>query len=60
MSDIADTTVQLQRLVRLIMKETDHARFDELASEIWRVLDERERLKRIGVQSAEVPASRVA
>jgi hypothetical protein len=42
---IADSTAELERLVRRILTETDPTRYDDLAAEIWRVLDERERLK---------------
>jgi hypothetical protein len=44
----ADSTAELGRFVRRILtetEETDPTRYDELAAEIWRVLDERERLK---------------
>jgi hypothetical protein len=45
MSDnLADSTARLKQLVAQIMKETDRVNYDELASEIWRVLSERERL----------------
>ena len=42
--NLADSTARLQQLIALIMKETDQVKYDELASEIWRVLSERERL----------------
>ena len=42
--DLAASTIRLEQLVQQIMKERDSLRFDELANEIWRVLDERERL----------------
>jgi hypothetical protein len=38
--------VELERLLQQILTETDPTRYDDLAAEIWRVLDERERLKR--------------
>ena len=41
--NLSGTTARLERLVRQIMKEEDHRKFDELGEEIWRVLDERER-----------------
>jgi hypothetical protein len=41
----ADSTAELERLVRRILTETDPTRYEELAAEIWRVLDERERQK---------------
>ena len=45
MSDrLAESTARLERLLQQIKKETDPAKYDELAAEIWRVLDERERL----------------
>lgn len=42
--DIANSTAQLERLVKVIMSEPDPVKFDELRTEIWQVLDERERL----------------
>ena len=45
MSDnLADSTARLERLVAQIMKETDSLKYDEIGSEIWRALSERERL----------------
>lgn len=45
MSDpLADTTARLQRLLETVMKETDHAKYDELSEEIWRALEEREQI----------------
>jgi hypothetical protein len=45
MSDnLADSTARLERLVAQIMKETDPVKYDEIGSEIWRALSERERL----------------
>jgi hypothetical protein len=40
----SDSTTRLKRLVRQIMKEEDPLKFDKLGEEIWRVLDERERV----------------
>ena len=40
----SDSTTRLERLVRQIMKEEDPLKFDKLGEEIWRVLDERERV----------------
>jgi hypothetical protein len=40
----AESTSELERLVRRILTETDPTRYDKLAAEIWRVLDERESL----------------
>lgn len=42
--NLADSTAKLRQLVGQIMREADPVRFDELGSEIWRVLHERERL----------------
>jgi hypothetical protein len=45
MSDnLVDSTARLERLVARIMKETDPVKYDELGTEIWRALSERERL----------------
>ncbi len=45
MSDDLETSdARLEKLVRQIMKEKDPAEFDELCSELWVVLDERESL----------------
>lgn len=45
MSDrLAELSTRLEQLLRQIMKETDPAKYDELGAEIWRVLNERERL----------------
>lgn len=45
MSDnVANSASRLERLVTQIMKEKDPVRYDELCSELWAVLDERERL----------------
>lgn len=41
----ADSTARLEALLARIMKEKDPEKCDELAAEIWRVLEERERLK---------------
>jgi hypothetical protein len=45
---LAHTTARLQGLLETVMKETDHAKYDELAEEIWRVLEEHEDIKRTG------------
>jgi len=42
--NLAESTVTLKQLVAQIMNETDPVRYDELGSEIWRVLEERKRL----------------
>jgi len=42
--DLADSTARLEQLLVQIMKETNQVKYDELGSEIWRVLEERERL----------------
>ena len=45
MSDnLADSTARLERLVERIMKETDPVKYDDIGTEIWRALSERERL----------------
>lgn len=45
MSDpLENSTARLQQLVDQIMKERDPCKYDELCAEIWRVLDERERI----------------
>jgi hypothetical protein len=44
--DLADSAAQLQRLLKQIMKEKDPLKCHELGAEIWRVLDERNRLRR--------------
>ena len=41
----ADSLERLERLLRQIMKEKNPEQCDELAAEIWRVLEERDRLK---------------
>jgi hypothetical protein len=37
--ELARSTARLKQLVSQIMKETDRARYDELAAEIWCVLE---------------------
>jgi hypothetical protein len=45
MSDeIGISNARLEKLVRQIMKEKDPVEFDELCSELWVVLDERDSL----------------
>ena len=45
MSDnLANSTARLERLVERIMKETDPVKYDEIGTEIWRALSQRERL----------------
>jgi hypothetical protein len=45
MSDnLADSTARVEQLVTRIMKETDPVKYDELGTEIWRALSEREHL----------------
>jgi len=47
MSDaFAESAERLKQLLARIMKEKDPAKFDELAGEIQRVLDEREALRK--------------
>ena len=43
----AESTARLESLLRQVMTETDPAKCDELAAEIWRVLEERDRLKSV-------------
>ena len=43
-ANLADSTANLKRLVDQIMKESDPVKYDELGSEIWRALHDRERL----------------
>jgi hypothetical protein len=48
MSDnIRNSDARLEKLVKRIMKEKDPVEFDELCSELWLVLDERETLARV-------------
>ena len=42
----AESTARLESLLRQAMKETDPSKSNDLAAEIWRVLEERDRLKR--------------
>jgi hypothetical protein len=47
MSDpLADSTARLERLVEQVMKETDPDKCDELCAEIWRVLRERDEVRK--------------
>jgi hypothetical protein len=41
----AESTARLESLLRQAMKETDPSKCNDLAAEIWRVLEERDRLK---------------
>ena len=43
--NLAVSTARLEQLVAQIMNETDPVKYDLLGSEIWRVLDELERLR---------------
>jgi len=43
---LAETTARLERLVEKVMKETDPDRSDELCAEIWRVLRERDEVRK--------------
>lgn len=52
MPEMADLAADLQRLLRLIMQETDPDRYDELARKIWLILDERERLRNSSTDSS--------
>lgn len=42
--NLAKSTAQLERLLSQIMEEKDSVRYDKLCSQLWLVLDERERL----------------
>ena len=42
--NLTESTARLEQLIAQIMKEADPVKYDELGSEIWRVLEERERL----------------
>lgn len=42
--NIGSSTARLEGLVARAMKEKDLAKYDELCSELWLVLEERERL----------------
>ena len=45
MSDnLDDSDARLKQLVERIMEETDPVRYDEIGTEIWRALSQRERL----------------
>ena len=44
---VADSTEQLERLLKQIMSETDPIKYAKLGAEIWRVLDHRDRLKSV-------------
>ena len=47
MSDpLADTTARLERLLEQVMTETDPDKSDELCAEIWRVIDERDDVRK--------------
>ncbi len=49
MSDsIGISDARLEELLRRVMKENNPVQFEELCSELWMVLDERESLKREG------------
>jgi hypothetical protein len=46
LDQLADTTARLKRLVELAMKETDPDKRDELCAEIWRILRERDEVRK--------------
>ena len=47
MSDpLGDSTARLERLVEQAMKETDPDKSDEVCAEIWRVLHERDEIRK--------------
>jgi IS4 transposase len=41
----AESTARLESLLRQAIKETDPSKCNDLTAEIWRVLEERDRLK---------------
>jgi hypothetical protein len=43
---LADTTARLELLLKQAMKETDPGKSDELSAEIWRVLRERDAIRK--------------
>lgn len=43
---LADSTVRLKRLVEQAMKEADPDKRDEVCAEIWRVLRERDEIRK--------------
>jgi hypothetical protein len=43
-SRLADLTSRLQKLLDQARKETDPVKYDELCAEIWRVLEEKDRI----------------
>jgi hypothetical protein len=53
----ADSTILLQTLVRKVMTEANPAKYDQLAADIRRVLDERERLREITPKSRRKPSA---
>jgi hypothetical protein len=55
MSDaFAESTERLKQLLARVLKEKDPTKYDELAGEIQRVLDERENLrKRLKIQDGQ-------
>ena len=44
--NLADLTARLEQLVAQIINETDPVKYDLFGSEIWRVLDDFERLRK--------------
>ena len=46
MDPLAETTARLERLVEKAMKETDPDKSDELCAKIWRVLRERDEVRK--------------
>jgi hypothetical protein len=42
---LADSDARLKLLLEQVMKEPDPLKYDELGTEIWRALSERERLR---------------
>jgi hypothetical protein len=58
MSDNIENNSRLEKLLRRIMKEKDPVEFDELCSELWLVLNEREGL--MGVEGRVDGASTIS
>jgi predicted MarR family transcription regulator len=49
---LAQTTHRLEQLLEQILRENDRAKRDALAAEIWRILEEREQLRKQSSTSA--------
>lgn len=44
--DLDGSAARLERLLRQIISETDPDKYDQLGAEIWRVLNERDRIRK--------------